>query len=80
VGLESMSLCFQNAETKGVCYQLGVVVHAFDPSTREAEAGGFLSSRLAWKPGLQSEFQDNQGNTEKPYLEKTTKKGVCYHT
>jgi hypothetical protein len=26
----------------------GVVVHAFNPSTREAEAGGFLSSRLAW--------------------------------
>jgi hypothetical protein len=26
----------------------GVVAHAFNPSTREAEAGGFLSSRLAW--------------------------------
>jgi hypothetical protein len=25
-----------------------VVVHAFDPSTWEAEAGGFLSSRPAW--------------------------------
>jgi hypothetical protein len=25
-----------------------VVEHAFNPSTREAEAGGFLSSRLAW--------------------------------
>jgi hypothetical protein len=25
-----------------------VVVHAFNPSTREAEAGGFLSSRPAW--------------------------------
>jgi hypothetical protein len=24
------------------------VVHAFNPSTREAEAGGFLSSRPAW--------------------------------
>jgi hypothetical protein len=34
----------------------GVVAHAFDPSTREAEAGGFLSSRPAWStklnPGL----------------------------
>ena len=28
--------------------KLGVVVHAFDPSTWEAEAGGFLSSRPAW--------------------------------
>jgi predicted urease superfamily metal-dependent hydrolase len=26
----------------------GVVAHAFNPSTREAEAGGFLSSRPAW--------------------------------
>jgi hypothetical protein len=26
----------------------GVVVHAFNPSTQEAEAGGFLSSRPAW--------------------------------
>ena len=25
-----------------------VVAHAFHPSTREAEAGGFLSSRPAW--------------------------------
>jgi hypothetical protein len=28
--------------------QPGVVVHAFNPSTQEAEAGGFLSSRPAW--------------------------------
>jgi hypothetical protein len=26
----------------------GVVAHAFNPSTLEAEAGGFLSSRPAW--------------------------------
>jgi hypothetical protein len=26
----------------------GVVVHTFNPSTQEAEAGGFLSSRPAW--------------------------------
>ena len=25
-----------------------MVAHAFNPSTREAEAGGFLSSRTAW--------------------------------
>jgi hypothetical protein len=25
-----------------------VVAHAFNPSTREAEAGGFLSLRLTW--------------------------------
>jgi hypothetical protein len=40
----------------------GVVAHAFNPSTREAEAGGFLSSRPAWstkwvpgQPGLYRE-------------------------
>jgi hypothetical protein len=29
-------------------WRLSVVAHAFNPSTREAEAGGFLSSRPAW--------------------------------
>jgi hypothetical protein len=40
----------------------GAVAHAFNPSTREAEAGGFLSSRPAWstewvpgQPGLHRE-------------------------
>jgi hypothetical protein len=46
-----------------------VVAHAFNPSTREAEAGGFLSSR----PAVQSEFQDSQGYTEKPCLKKPKK-------
>jgi hypothetical protein len=51
----------------------GMVAHAFNPSTREAEAGGFLSSRPASKAS-QSEFQDSQGYTEKPCLEKPKKK------
>jgi hypothetical protein len=29
-------------------YRPGVVAHPFNPSTRETEAGGFLSSRPAW--------------------------------
>jgi hypothetical protein len=45
-----------------------MVAHAFNPSTREAEAGRFLSS------GLQSEFQDSQGYTEKSYLKKNQNK------
>ena len=32
----------------GVCLGQVVVAHTFNPSTGEAEAGGFLSSRLAW--------------------------------
>jgi hypothetical protein len=43
-----------------------VVAHAYSPSPWEAEAGRFLNSR---QPGLQSEFQDSQGYTEKPCLE-----------
>jgi hypothetical protein len=47
-----------------------VVAHAFNPSTWEAEAGRFLSSRPVWST---SEFQDSQGYTEKPCLEKQNK-------
>ena len=52
-----------------------VVAHAFNPSTWEAEAGGFLR-----QPGLQSEFQDSQGYTEKPCLEKQTNKQTNKNT
>jgi hypothetical protein len=47
-----------------------VVAHTFNPSTWETEAGGFLSSRPS---GLQSEFQDSQGYTEKNCFEKKIK-------
>jgi hypothetical protein len=47
-----------------------VVVHAFNPSTLEAEAGGFLSSGPAWS----TERVPGQGYTEKPCLEKPKKK------
>jgi hypothetical protein len=32
----------------------GVVAHAFNPSTQEAEAGGFLNSRPAWSTKVSS--------------------------
>ena len=47
--------------------QLLVVAHAFNPSTWEAEAGGFLSLRPVWSTKW---VQDSQGYTEKPCLEK----------
>jgi hypothetical protein len=45
-----------------------VVVITFNPSTWEEEAGGSLE--VQGQPGLQREFQDSQGYTEKPCLEK----------
>jgi hypothetical protein len=33
---------------KTLSIEPGVMVHAFNPSTREAEAGRFLSLRPAW--------------------------------
>jgi hypothetical protein len=47
------------------------MVHAFNPSTWEAEAGRFLCSRPAWS---KSEIQNSQGYTEKPCLEKLKKR------
>jgi hypothetical protein len=48
------------------------VAHAFNPSTREAEAGGFLSSRPAWstewvpgQPGLHRETLSGKQKNKK---------------
>jgi hypothetical protein len=38
----------QTMNVKRKCSPAGVVAHAFNPSTWEAEAGGFLSLRPAW--------------------------------
>ena len=48
-----------------------MVVHAFNPSTWEAEAVDFW---VRGQPGLQSEFQDSKGYTEKTCLEKNKQK------
>jgi hypothetical protein len=47
------------------------MVHTFNPSTYKAEAGGSLW--IQDHPGIQSEFKDSQGYTEKPCLEKQSK-------
>ena len=46
-----MRSCFKNKQKINIAIkysQPGVVAHAFNTSTREAEAGRFLSSRPAW--------------------------------
>jgi hypothetical protein len=49
----------------------GSVVHTFNSSTPEAEAGGSLW--VQGQPGLQSEFQDSYNYIERPCLEKPDK-------
>jgi predicted RNase H-like nuclease len=63
IKIRSSKACFQ---------ELGVVANTFNPSTQKAEEGGFLSLRPAWS----TEFQDSQGYTEKPGLEKEKK--ACF--
>jgi hypothetical protein len=48
----------------------GMVAHAFNPSTREAEAGGFLSSRSTWS----TEWVPGQPELHRETLSRKTKK------
>lgn len=47
--------------------KLGVVVHVFNASTREAKAGDLC---ISGQSGLRSEIQDSQGSTGRPCLKK----------
>jgi hypothetical protein len=51
-----------------------MVVHAFNTSTWEAEAGRSLWVR--GQPSLESEFQDSQGYAEKSCLQKQNKQKI----
>jgi hypothetical protein len=60
----------------------GVVAHAFNPSTQEAEAGGFLSSRPAWstkwvpgQPGLYRETLSRKTKKQKNNKKKKFNQG-----
>jgi hypothetical protein len=65
---------------------LGVVAHAFNPSTREAEAGGFLSLRPAWstkcvpeQPGLHRETLSQKKKRKKERKNKTKQNRKVAH-
>jgi hypothetical protein len=45
---EEVYTCQGIKKVKNQCSKMGVVAHAFNPNTWEAEAGGFLRSRPAW--------------------------------
>ena len=45
---QSSSFAYKQVFILKAPFRWAVVVHAFNPSTWEAEAGGFLSSRPAW--------------------------------
>jgi hypothetical protein len=53
-------------------FSQAVVAHAFEPPSQH------LGGRGKQISGLQSEFQDSQGYTEKPCLEKPKKKKVSF--
>ena len=65
-----------------------VVAHAFNPSTREAEAGGFLSSSPAWstewvpgQPGLHRETPSWKTKKKKTYKYKDLFRWIgCYQS
>lgn len=54
-----------------------MVAYYFNPSTREAETGGFLW--VQGQPSLQWEFQDRHHYTEKPHLKKAIYKYIYTH-
>ena len=63
-----------------------MVAHAFNPSTWEAEAGGFLSSRPAWstewvpgQPGLHRETLYGKKTKPNQPTKQTTFRGIFYY-
>jgi hypothetical protein len=64
-------------------HKLRVVAHAFNPNTREAEAGGFLSSRPAWStelvPGQPGIYRETLSRNKKPKKQTNNKKKEPQH-
>lgn len=53
-----------------------MVVHALNPTTQEAETGGFLW--VQGQPGLHKELQENQSYTERLNLKNQTTKSIAF--
>jgi hypothetical protein len=77
-GRKGQDECWQSDNVKNPTREPSVVVHAFNLSTREAEAGGFLSSRPAWstkwvlgQPGL---YRETLSQNKKTKNKQTNKK------
>jgi hypothetical protein len=62
----------------------GVVVHPFNPSTREAEAGGFLSLRPAWStkwvPGQPGLYRETLSQKNKTKQNKKRERDLCHNS
>jgi hypothetical protein len=60
----------------------GVLAHAFNPSTQEAEAGGFLSSRPAWStkwvPGQPGLYRETLSRKTKNKKQKDTNLAIIW--
>jgi hypothetical protein len=67
---------------KTIVFEPGVVAHAFNPSTWEAEAGGFLSSRPAWSteqvPGQPGLHRETLSRKTKKTKQNKTKKTIVF--
>jgi hypothetical protein len=85
ITFSSLGINIFNLELQNGINKPGVVVHAFNPSTREAEAGGFLSSRLAWstkwvpgQPGLHRETLSQTKQTKTNKMVSTEDSFLCF--
>jgi hypothetical protein len=81
--VEVMCLRGRTATLAKKPFTAGRVVYAFNPSTQEAEAGRFLSSRPAWStewvPGLYRETLSQKNQKQKTKTKKKKQQKKVFH-